>query len=81
MIEEAHSFLTGDLLVANSNLFKWRNYQAEIILLHVCRYLRYALSYCDLERIRRERGLTVDHATIFRSRAVLSPTVGEEVPP
>jgi transposase, IS6 family len=52
--------------VTNSNAFKWRHYQAEIILLCVRWYLRYALSYRDLEKIMQERGLTVDHTTIFR---------------
>jgi len=37
--------------VANSNPFKWRHYQAEIILLCVRWYLRYALSYRDLEEM------------------------------
>ena len=29
-------------------------------------YLRYALSYRDLEEMMRERGLQVDHTTIYR---------------
>jgi IS6 family transposase len=29
-------------------------------------YLRYALSYRDLEELMRERGLSVDHTTIYR---------------
>jgi transposase, IS6 family len=49
-----------------STPFKWRHYQAEIILLFVRWYLRYALSYRDLEEMMRERGLSVDHTTIFR---------------
>jgi len=32
----------------------------------VRRYLRYALSYRDLEEIMRERGLSLDHTTIYR---------------
>lgn len=39
--------------------FKWRHYEAEIILLCVRWYLRYALSYRDLEEIMGERGLSV----------------------
>jgi IS6 family transposase len=35
-------------------------------LLCVRWYLRYALSYRDLEEIMRERGLQVDHPTIYR---------------
>jgi IS6 family transposase len=46
--------------------FKWRHFEAEIILLCVRWYLRYALSYRDLEEMMRERGLQVDHSTIFR---------------
>jgi len=52
--------------VAKTNLFKWRHYESEIILLCVRWYLRYALSYRDLEEIMRERNLTVDHTTIYR---------------
>lgn len=46
--------------------FKWRHFEAEIILLCVCWYLRYALSYRDLEEMMAERGLSVDHTTIYR---------------
>jgi transposase-like protein len=46
--------------------FKWRHFEAEIILLCVRWYLRYALSYRDLEELMAERGLHVDHTTIFR---------------
>src|SRR6266567_3867286 len=46
--------------------FKWRHFQADIILLCVRWYLRYSLSYRDLEEIMVERGLSVDHTTIYR---------------
>ena len=46
--------------------FKWRHFEAEIILLCVRWYLRYALSYRDLEELMRERGLQVDHTMIYR---------------
>jgi IS6 family transposase len=46
--------------VAESDPFKWRHYQSEIILLCVRWYLRYALSYRDLEEMMRERGLSLD---------------------
>ena len=38
-------------------LFKWRHFQADIILCAVRWYLRYALSYRDVEELLRERGL------------------------
>ena len=50
----------------NQHLFKWRHFQADIILLCVRWYLRYSLSYRDLEEIMLERGLQVDHTTISR---------------
>jgi transposase-like protein len=40
--------------------------EAEIILLCVRWYLRYALSYRDLEEMMGERGLSVDHTPIYR---------------
>ncbi len=48
------------------NPFKWRHYESEIILLCVRWYLRYALSYRDLEEMMTERGLSVVHTTIYR---------------
>jgi IS6 family transposase len=52
--------------MTEQSLFKWRHFQAEIILLCVRWYLRYSLSYRDLEEIMQERGLPVDHTTIYR---------------
>ncbi len=46
--------------------FKWRHFEAEIILLCVRWYVRYSLSYRDLEEMMAERGLRVDHTTIYR---------------
>jgi transposase, IS6 family len=52
--------------MAEQNPFKWRHFQADMILLCVRWYLRYSLSYCDLEEMMLERGLQVDHTTIYR---------------
>jgi IS6 family transposase len=48
------------------SLFKWRHFQADIILYAVWWYLRYALSYRDVEELLLERGVRVDHTTVFR---------------
>lgn len=48
------------------NTFKWHHYEGEIILLCVRWYLRYSLSYRDLEEMMSERGLSVVHTTIYR---------------
>jgi len=52
--------------VIEQHPFKWRHFQADLILLCVQWYLRYSLSYRDLEEIMLERGLHVDHTTIYR---------------
>ena len=61
--------------------FKWRHYQAEIILLCVRWYLRYSLSYRDLEEMMAERGLTVDHSTIARWVLAYAPELEKRVKP
>src|SRR5512142_2950963 len=52
--------------MSHTSPFKWRHFEADIILLCVRWYLRYSLSYRDLEEMMRERGLHVDHTTIYR---------------
>jgi IS6 family transposase len=52
--------------VSDPSLFKWRHFEADIILCAVRWYLRYALSYRDVEELLRERGIAVDHTTVFR---------------
>lgn len=50
----------------NSSPFKWWHYTPEVIRLCVRWYCHYSLSYRDLAEMMRERGLSVDHVTIFR---------------
>ena len=38
----------------------------EVIAVAVRWYLRYGVSYCDVEELLAERGITVDHVTIYR---------------
>ncbi len=46
--------------------FKWRHFEGEIILWAVRWYCRYGISYRDLEQMMVERGVPVDHSTIYR---------------
>ena len=46
--------------------FKGRHFEAWLIVQAVAWYLRYPLSYRDLEEIFRERGFEVDHSTVNR---------------
>jgi IS6 family transposase len=52
--------------MAQPPLFKWRHFTGEIIVCSVRWYLRYPLSYRDVEELLRERGVSVDHTTVFR---------------
>ncbi len=57
--------------------FKWRHFQADFILLCVRWYLRYPLSYRDLEEMMAERGLSVAHTTIYRWTLAYSPELNQ----
>jgi transposase, IS6 family len=67
--------------VAKSDPYKWRHYQGEIILLCVRWYLRYALSYRDLEEMMRERGLSLDHTTIYLWVQAYAPELEKRIRP
>src|SRR5580693_7165027 len=56
------------LLLASSvcGLFKWRQFEPEVILMAVGWYLRFSLSYRDVEELLTEHGLSVDHVTVWR---------------
>ena len=47
-------------------IFKWRQTEPELILCAVRWYLRYSLSFRDVEELLSERGLKADHTTIWR---------------
>jgi transposase, IS6 family len=49
-----------------AGLFKWRQFEPEVILLAVGWYLRFSLSYRDVEALLGERGISVDHVTLWR---------------
>ena len=46
--------------------FKWRQFKGEIILGCVRWYCKYGISYRDLEEMMLERGVEVDHTTLYR---------------
>jgi len=47
-------------------LFKGRHFEADIIVVCVRWYLRFGLSFRNLEELMVERNVTVDHVTIWR---------------
>ena len=48
------------------NAFKYRHFQRDIILQCVRWYCKYGISYRDLKEMMEERGVEVDHTTIYR---------------
>ena len=65
----------------SDNPFKWRQFEPALILQGVRWYLRYALSYRNLEDMMRERGLCVDHTTIYRWVQRYAPEIDKRCRP
>ena len=55
--------------------FKGTHFPKDVILYAVFFYVRYGVSYRDLEEIMEERGVNVDHATLNRWVIRYSPTI------
>jgi transposase, IS6 family len=61
------------------SVFKRRRFPAEIVLLCVRWYCRYGISYRDLEEMMDERGVTVDHLTLYRRVQRYAPELEKRV--
>ncbi|MEK4418382.1 IS6 family transposase [Bacillus sp. FSL K6-0268] len=62
-----------------ANIFKWKHYQPDIILLTVRWYLRYNLSLRDLVEMMEERGLSLAHTMIMRWVHQYGPELNERI--
>ena len=60
-------------------LFRGRHFQDEIIVLCLRWYLRYSLSYRDLEEMMAERRLSLDHSTIARWVLRYAPILSQRI--
>jgi transposase, IS6 family len=60
-------------------LFRGRHFEDVIIVLCVRWYLRYSLSYRDLQEMMAERGLAVDHVTIWRWVQRYAPVLNQRL--
>lgn len=63
----------------SQNLFKWKHFESEIIMLCVRWYLKYPLSYRMLVEMIEERGLNLTHTTIMRWVHQYSPIIDEKI--
>jgi hypothetical protein len=52
-------------------------FPAEVIVVAVRWYLRYGLSYRDVEELLAERGVEVDHVTVYRWVQRFTPLLAE----
>ena len=67
--------------VVPCSAFKGFRFPPEIIVLAVRWYLRYGLSYRDLEELLAERGIEVDHVTVFRWVQRFTPLLADAARP
>ena len=67
-------------LVAPSAFAGFR-FPPEVITLAVRWYLRFGLSYRDVEELLAERGVTVDHVSIFRWVQRFTPLLAQAATP
>jgi transposase, IS6 family len=68
----------GEHNLAN-NLFKWKHFESDIILLCIRWYLKYPLSYRNLVEMMAERGLSISHTTILRWVVQYAPILDERI--
>src|SRR6266511_4029259 len=62
---------------APSSAFAGYRFPPEVIILAVRWYLRFGLSYRDVEELLAERGIEVDHVTIYRWVQRFAPEFAE----
>lgn len=63
----------------SGNIFKWKHFLPEIIVLCLRWYLKYKLSFRDLVEIMAERGLSLVHTTIMRWVHEYSPEINKRI--
>jgi transposase, IS6 family len=67
--------------VVASSAFKGFRFPPDVIVLAVRWYLRYGLSYRDLEELLAERWIEVDHVTVFRWVQCFTPLLADAARP
>src|SRR5918992_5948022 len=67
--------------VRQDQSFKGRQFTAEVILWAVRWYLMFPISYRDLELMLADRGVEVDHTTLFRWIQAYAPELEKRIRP
>jgi IS6 family transposase len=68
-------------IMAQGRDFKGRQFTAEVILWAVRWYLMFPISYRDLELMLQDRGVEVDHTTLFRWIQAYAPELEKRIRP
>ena len=66
---------------ATRSAFAGFRFPPEVIVLAVRWYLRFGLSYRDVEELLAERGVEVDHVTVYRWVQRFTPLLAEAASP
>jgi transposase-like protein len=69
------------VVLSKKRPFKGRQFTAEIILWAVRWYLQFPISYRDRERMLSDRGVQVDHTTLFRWIQAYAPELDRRIRP
>src|SRR5260370_16824586 len=69
------------LPIVPGSAFAGFRFPPEIVVLALRWYLRYGLSYRDVEELLAERGIEVDHVTIFRWVQRFTPLLADAARP
>ena len=75
------SAIASKLKSRSKDDFKGRHSEAGLIVQAVSWYLRYPLSYRDIEELLLERGLEVDHSTVNRWVLAYAPLIERRLRP
>ena len=71
----------GVVSVSDTSSYKGYRFPPDVIILAVRWYLRYGLSYRDVEELLGERRIEVDHATIYRWVQRFTPLLADAAGP
>src|SRR5215203_5193644 len=66
---------------ATRSAFAGFRFPPDVIVLAVCWYLRFGLSYRDVQKLLAERGIEVDHVTIYRWVLRFTPLLADAARP
>jgi len=67
--------------VVPSSAFRKFRFPPEVIVLALRWYIRYGLSYRDVEELLAERGIGVDHVTVYRWVQRFTPLLADAAGP